>query len=161
MSNTLMINGKTYASLEEMPPDVRAQWDAMQNVFADKNQNGLPDIMDNLATAGATMIRSNTIVYDGKTYASADDLPPEARAKYEEAMRKLADENRAGVPELAPGAPPVAPVIMTTHVSAAPMRQLPPPAPTTNLGPVIVLGIVSIGLAIVVGILLFLVLNKT
>lgn len=163
MSNTFMINGKTYTSLEEMPPEVRAQWDAMQSVFADKNQNGLPDVMDNLAAAGATMAQASTIVYQGKTYASPDDLPPEGRAAYDAGMRKLADASREGMAEMAQDAPITAPVVMTARVhSAAPGNALPPPtSSTTNLGPIIVLAIVCIGLAIIVGILLFLVLNKT
>ena len=157
MSNTFVINGKTYHSLEEMPPDVRAQWDAMQDVFADKNQNGMPDIMDTLNIQGATMIQSNTIVYDGKVYRSLDELPPEGRALYEGALGKLVDENRDGVPDMAQNA---APTVSAPEVSFAATHPALPPAATTNLGPIIVLAIVCIGLAIIVGILFFLVLNK-
>lgn len=157
MSNTFVINGKTYHSLEEMPPDVRAQWDSMHDMFEDKNQNGLPDIVDTMNVQGATMIQTNTIVYDGKVYGSADELPPEGRAAYQAAMEKLADNDRDGVPDIAQNpAPPVS----TTQVSFAAAHPALPPAATTNLGPIIVLAIVGIGLAIILGILFFLVLNR-
>lgn len=163
MSNTFVINGKTYQSLEEMPPDVRAQWDAMQNVFADRNQNGLPDVMDNLAASGATMMQSSTIVYQGKTYSSPDDLPPEGRAAYDTGMNKLADVSRGEMPDIVQDASYPAPIVVTTRASSnAPGNALPPAGTSsTNLGPIIVLAIVCIGLVIIVGILLFLVLNKT
>src|SRR6266498_3909586 len=100
INTPLNFNGKTYNSLDDMPPDVRAQYEAVSNVFADKNQNGVPDIMENLMGAGAIRMQTNTIIYDGKTYTNVNDLPPEVRAKYEAAMGKLADENHNGIPDV-------------------------------------------------------------
>jgi hypothetical protein len=42
------------------------------------------------------------IIVDGKEFEGPADLPPEARAKYEEAMGKL-DANRNGIPDFAEG----------------------------------------------------------
>ncbi len=116
----IVIDGKTYNSVDEMPADVRQRYeqamgslkdqngnrvpDAFENtanVFADNNRNGVPDIVEN--TAGASII-SNTIkvLVDGKEFNSLDELPPEARAKYEQAMGAL-DANRNGIPDFVEG----------------------------------------------------------
>jgi hypothetical protein len=71
-------------------------------------------------------------------------------------MSKLADENKNGVSD---GLENTAPLIVTTRLDshAPPLIQN---APTTSLGPLIVVGIVVIGLAVIVAIFVFLLLNK-
>jgi hypothetical protein len=115
----IVIDGKTYHSVEEMPPAIRQKYEqAMQtlgdansnqipdafettNIFADKDKDGLPDILENIASSQAT-VSSMKIIVDGKEFNSLEALPPEARARYEEAMGKL-DANRNGVPDFAEG----------------------------------------------------------
>ena len=48
------------------------------------------------------VISSTKIIADGKTYNSLDELPPEVRAKYEQAMSAM-DANRNGVPDFMEG----------------------------------------------------------
>jgi hypothetical protein len=172
MNSPYIVNGKTYNSIDEMPPDVRMQFESVSNLFADKDRNRIPDIMDNLMPAAkSTVVQTNTIVFDGKTYNSLDELPPEARAAYEKAIEKLADENKDGMPDLIADALKGAPTIVTTQVTVSGLpattetnggtpRPTPRPPTTTNLGPVIVLGIVAIGLVIIVLLALILILNK-
>jgi hypothetical protein len=159
MNNPITFNGKTYNSLDEMPPDVRAQYSAISGIFADKNQNGVPDIMENLMST-STVIQTGTIIYDGKTYNNINDLPPEARAKYEAAMGKLVDADHDGVPDVIENAVKNAPMLMTTNFTTGTPKVVMPTPATTNLGPIIVLAIISIGLALVVGLLLLLLLTK-
>lgn len=40
------IGGKTYNSVDEMPADVRAQYEKVQAMFADNDHNGIPDIAE-------------------------------------------------------------------------------------------------------------------
>lgn len=42
----ITVNGKTYHSVDEMPPDVRAQYERMQGMLVDRNNNGIPDIAE-------------------------------------------------------------------------------------------------------------------
>ncbi len=102
MTSKISFNGKDYASLDDMPPDVRAAYQQIMGIFADKDQDGTPDIFQG-GQANVISNSSTTIVYNGQTYSSADDLPPEARQKYEAAMSKL-DTNRDGVPDWLAGA---------------------------------------------------------
>jgi hypothetical protein len=115
----IIIDGKTYHSIDEMPPDIRQKYeqairslgdangnrtpDAFEsmNVFADKNKDGVPDIFENIATSQA-VVNSMKIIVDGKEFNGLEDLPPEARAKYHEAMGKL-DANQNGIPDFVEG----------------------------------------------------------
>ncbi len=115
----IVIDGKTYHSIDEMPPDIRQKYEqAMRslgdandnqipdtfetmNIFADKNKNGVPDVLDNLV-AGNAVVNSMKIVVDGKEVNGLENLPPEYRARYQEAMNKL-DANRNGIPDFAEG----------------------------------------------------------
>lgn len=113
----IVIDGKTYKNVDEMPPDIRQKYeqamrslghannnqipDAFENlnVFADKDKDGLPDILENLAASHAA-VSSMKIIVDGKEFDGLENLPPEVRTKYEEAMGKL-DANRNGIPDFA------------------------------------------------------------
>ena len=115
----IVIDGKTYNSVDEMPPDIRQKYeqamsslgdassnqlpDAFEtmNIFADKDRDGIPDVLENL-TAGDATVNSMKIVIDGKEFDGLENLPPEAREKYEEAMGKL-DVNRIGIPDFVEG----------------------------------------------------------
>jgi hypothetical protein len=71
------------------------------NIFADQDQDGVPDVLENLTASHAT-VSSMKIVIDGKEFDGLENLPPEARARYEEAMGKL-DANRNGIPDMVEG----------------------------------------------------------
>ena len=117
--NVIVIDGKTYRSVDEMPPEIRQKYeqamrslgdandnqipDAFEtmNIFADKDRDGVPDILENIA-AGHVAVNSMKIIIDGKEFDGLEHLPPEARTRYEEAMRKL-DADRNGIPDFAEG----------------------------------------------------------
>ena len=113
----IVIDGKTYKSVDEMPEDVRRKYESAISQLADNNKNGIPDALENLnvfadknkdgipdAFEGmvSNVISSTKIIVDGKTYNSVDELPPDVRAKYEQAMGAL-DANRNGVPDVLEG----------------------------------------------------------
>ena len=115
----IVIDGKTYSSVEEMPPDIRQKYEAAMrslgdansnhipdafenlNILADQNKNSVPDIVEKLV-AGQAAVNSMKIVVDGKEFNSLEGLPPEARARYEAAMGKL-DANQNGIPDFVEG----------------------------------------------------------
>jgi hypothetical protein len=117
MPTQIVFKGKTYASADEMPPDVRQAFDQVMKVLADENQNGTPDILEGGLLKGmgklladedhngvpdafenaqiGNITHTATFVVNGQTYDKLENLPPEARQKYEAAMVKL-DANRNG-----------------------------------------------------------------
>lgn len=146
----IVIDGKTYHSVEEMPPDIRQKYeqamrslgdanrnqipDAFEtmNIFADKDKDGVPDVLENL-TAGHAAASGMKIIIDGKEFDGLENLPPEARAKYEEAMGKL-DANRNGIPDFAEGMLSSANqhvMSALTTTGEAPRRSSPLPASPT------------------------------
>lgn len=42
----IVVNGREYASLEEMPPEIRAVYQKAMDVLADRDANGVPDILE-------------------------------------------------------------------------------------------------------------------
>jgi hypothetical protein len=111
-SRRIVIDGKSYDSVDEMPEDVRQKYEeairALKNqggkladMLADKDQNGVPDILENQVNSPIVKTTFKFHV-NGKEVTSLDDLPPEARAKFEQAMSKL-DANHNGIPDFAEG----------------------------------------------------------
>jgi hypothetical protein len=111
----IVIDGTSYNSVSEMPLDVRRQYeqamrtvrsgdtnaepnttDNLTNLFADKNNDGIPDLIENIPAIN--VFGGTKFVVDGVEYNSVADLPPEARAKYEQAVSAL-DKNQNGVPD--------------------------------------------------------------
>jgi hypothetical protein len=129
----IVLNGKTYRSEEEMPPDVREAYElAMclagdpdenetlstfnsRGILADRNRNGIPDVIENIA-ADDIAVDSVKIIVDGQEFDGIENLPPAARAKYEEAMGKL-DTNRNGIPDFVEGM--IKPTNRTANVSTS------------------------------------------
>jgi len=113
----IVIDGKTYSSVEEMPEDVRQKYelalqalsdtngnhvpDVLENILLDEDKDGQPDILKNVGVT--THVTSHMkIIVNGKEFNRMEDLPPEARAKYEAALGKL-DANKNGIPDFVEG----------------------------------------------------------
>jgi hypothetical protein len=98
----IIFNGQEYDSLEAMPAEVRQLYQMAAGLLADRDQNGVPDIFEGSEAAPTTVVQSTQFIVDGKVYTSLDELPAEARQKYEQAMGRL-NANRDGVPDLFAG----------------------------------------------------------
>lgn len=77
-SSTIVVNGRTYSSLDEMPPEARAAYQQMMGVFADKDGNGVPDILEGAASMRqvAEQLRQSTTVGGATTFT----VTPRAQA---------------------------------------------------------------------------------
>ena len=117
-SKLIVIDGKTYKSVDDMPEDVRRTYESAMSHIGDSNKDGIPDVLENLTnpTDGnrngmpdafenivSNVFSSSTkIVVDGAEYNSLDELPQDVRAKYEQAMGTF-DANRNGIPDFLEG----------------------------------------------------------
>ena len=70
---------------------------------------------NNVSTNIKRVVSSETIIYQGKTYNNADDLPPEARSKYKKAMSTLADRDGDGIPDILQGSASNADITQADH----------------------------------------------
>ncbi len=175
----IVIDGKTYNSVDEMPEDVRRQYeqamsslkdqsgnripDAFENnLLADKNKNGIPDIIEN--TAGAPIVANAIkVVVNGKEFNSLADLPPDVRAKYEKAMSAL-DANHNGIPDfvesmISGGTPQTNQTAPSIAASTNFGIETPHPASSTPIpvSPTITPDTSNGGMLVMLGIVLFLI----
>lgn len=107
MTTRITVNGQTYASVEKMPPDVRRQYELAMGLLADKDGNGIPDILEGkqspLATASdgtikpaiLTNVTTSRIIVNGKEYSNWEDVPAAIRDALEKAQ--AAPETRAAI----------------------------------------------------------------
>ena len=146
----IVIDGKTYNSVNDMPADVRRRYEAalgtldknrdgtpdmFENVnalFEDKNKDGMPDAFDGLV---GNVVSTTKVIADGREYTSMDDLPPEVRAKLSQAMGKL-DANQNGVPDFLEGTlTSSAPAANVNAVFETPAPRRTPPVPAPVIEP--------------------------
>lgn len=175
----IVIDGKTYKSVEEMPEDVRIKYESAMrgldknqngvpdmlenaNLFTDKNQGGMENVFEDLTSfQGSTshVINTTKIAVNGQAYESLDQLPPDIRAKYEQALGAM-DANKNGIPDFVEGM--LGSAIQTNNIATDFGTASPRPA-SSNLLPVsstiepesprgwilVVTGILLIGLCLV------------
>lgn len=90
----ITVNGVTYDSVADMPPDVwRMYHETMAKLpaLSDKDGDGIPDVVqgEGLVVRHGTTVRRKLVV-NGETYEDPADMPPSVRAVYEQAMRAMA-----------------------------------------------------------------------
>lgn len=97
MKARITINGQTYSSVEEMPPDVRRQYEFAMGALADEDANGIPDILEgkdvplNTATAGllksgiVSNVTTSRVTVNGQEYSQWEDVPAAIRDVIEKA----------------------------------------------------------------------------
>jgi hypothetical protein len=92
VSTRITINGREYNSVDEMPPDVLAIYEQSMSMLADRNGNGVPDILEggNVKITGGENFKMNSavnrkITVNGKSYERLEDLPAEVQQKFREA----------------------------------------------------------------------------
>ena len=112
MSHHITINGRTYASLDEMPPEVRRQYESALQMLA-KNGGNLPpnaagsDL--NISTQSdpahhtfktVAKMSGSRVVVNGKEYSRWEDVPAAARAALQNAGIGAELQNIAGAQSL-------------------------------------------------------------
>ena len=88
---TIIFNGKTYNSIEDMPADERQAFEQMSQMFVDKNGNGIPDFLEGDMVQKVLAAHSTNmhVSVNGKTYHTLEDLPPELRQSVDGAFKML------------------------------------------------------------------------
>jgi hypothetical protein len=86
---TIVFNGKTYNSVEEMPANERQAFEQLTGMFMDKNGNGIPDFLEGDIVSNVMNAVTSSVNYNGQVYSGMDELPPEVREKVQNAFDKL------------------------------------------------------------------------
>jgi hypothetical protein len=157
----IIFNGQEYESVEAMPAEVRQLYEMANQMFADQDQDGVPDLFEKLPGSASTVVTHSTqFVVDGQVYSNVDELPPEARRKYEQTMGRL-DANRNGIPDLLEGNP------FGTAAPSPSATATPPPFPQPHVQ---VIGetrplnvrwlVIGVAIVLLIGIVAFVLLSR-
>lgn len=87
----IIFNGKTYNSLEEMPPNERQAYEQMMNIFVDANGNGIPDFLEGDMVKNVLSAVTSNIHFNGQVYEGMNELPPDVREKIQGAFEKMSE----------------------------------------------------------------------
>jgi len=89
--STILFNGKTYNSLEEMPANEKLAYEQIANMLVDKNGNGIPDFLEGDMAKNVMTAFTSSVIVGGQSYSDMNELPPEIRAKVQGAFEKLSE----------------------------------------------------------------------
>ena len=112
----IYFNGQEYSSFEAMPEQVRLAY-ARSPAYATTPPSQEPV--------------KPRFVYDGQVY-TLDSLPPEVRARYDEAVQRT-DANQNGIPDFLEGSSPV--LSLLAKLAGKASLQAGDPAPQPGLAP--------------------------
>lgn len=82
----ITINGRRYDSRESMPPDVRLIYEEAMRSLDPRVASGL-GTHTHAAPLGGELVVNRVVHVNEHRYGSLDELPPEVRRMYDEAMR--------------------------------------------------------------------------
>jgi hypothetical protein len=88
---TIIFNGKTYNTPDEMSAADRAAFEQLAGLFMDKNGNGIPDFLEGDIVKNVTSAYTNIVNINGKMVSDMDELPDDVRAKVQTAFEKMAE----------------------------------------------------------------------
>ena len=89
-TTSFTVNGRTYSSLDEMPPEVRRDFEeTMRKLTADRDGNGVPDIFEGTAESSdqKSVVVTRTTVLNHADLRGIDDLSPELKHALSESLR--------------------------------------------------------------------------
>jgi hypothetical protein len=88
---TIIFNGKTYNSLEEMSANDRQAYEQIANMLVDKDGNGIPDFLEGDLVKNVMTAFTSSINFNGQTYNGMNELPEDVRSKVQGAFDKLSE----------------------------------------------------------------------
>jgi hypothetical protein len=88
---TIIFNGKTYNTPEEMSPTERATFEQLTDLFVDKNGNGIPDFLEGDIVKNVSTAYANIVSINGNMVSDMNELPEDVRAKVQTAFEKMSE----------------------------------------------------------------------
>lgn len=102
MQSKITINGREYESVDQMPEHDRKAYEQAMSVLADRDGNGVPDILEGGSTrvdtsssrgAVTSVVTKSRFVVNGQEYQRWEDVPPAVRAMLK--MTGVGDDAKA------------------------------------------------------------------
>jgi hypothetical protein len=100
MPTHIIFNGREYDSPTAMPEDVRRAYQEMLAQLQDKDNDGVPDILQGGSAGNALGILQTSVTYNGRTLEGLGSLPAPVRRLLENAMGHGKNRGTAAPTEL-------------------------------------------------------------
>lgn len=104
MPTHIIFNGREYGSPEAMPADVRKAYQELLDQLQDKNQDGIPDVLQDGGAGNVLGILQSSVTYNGRTLDSIRGLPAPMRRLIANAIGHV--NSRGTAPNQLPGNEP-------------------------------------------------------
>jgi hypothetical protein len=112
MSTRIIFNGREYDSPEAMPEDVRCAYQTMLDQLQDKDEDGVPDVLQGGSAGNVLGVLQTSVTFNGRTLEGVETLPAPMR-------RLLGDvfghgKSRGRAPDAVDGNEPLVRTLNTT-----------------------------------------------
>lgn len=87
----IRVNGKDYAGVEEMPPEIRAAYE--RAIASLSGQPPQPSGVTSVSIGRTATTLTSTITFNGQTYHSADEMPADVRTLYNNVIATVVYES--------------------------------------------------------------------
>jgi hypothetical protein len=87
---TIIFNGKSYNTPDEMSAAERATFEQLTGLFVDKNGNGIPDFLEGDIVKNVSTAYANIVSINGNMI-NASEMPEEMREKVQSAFQKMSE----------------------------------------------------------------------
>ncbi len=87
---TIIFNGKSYNTPDEMSAAERASFEQLAGLFVDKNGNGIPDFLEGDIVKNVSTAYANIVSINGDV-VNASEMPEEMRIKVQSAFQKMSE----------------------------------------------------------------------
>jgi hypothetical protein len=112
---SITVNGQEYSSIDQMPPEVRQEYERAMSFLADHHGDGIPDLLEHArkANVGAatstpaiadksksfsTVIQSTRYVVNGRQYDRLEDVPAHLQKAIVRSEQPLLDTMPTAIP---------------------------------------------------------------
>jgi hypothetical protein len=119
----IRVNGQDYASVDDMPPDIRQAYERALATLAGAKHGGLLDTLEKGIRASVQMTSNAKVIFNGQEYSSVDEMPANVRHLYQAAMATI----EAGGAAIAPEAGRAVQAVPQNGGSSASFPMLPTP----------------------------------
>jgi hypothetical protein len=117
----IRVNGQDYASVEDMPPNIRQAYERAMAAMPGAKHSGLLNTLENGLRANAQTAFSAKVIFNGQEYGSVDQMPANVRQLYQAVMATIKSDT--------PVPPETGGAVQTVSQSGGSVGSF--PAPTT------------------------------
>lgn len=82
----IRVNGQEYASVEDMPPQIRQAYERAMAAMPGAKHSGLLNTLENGLRANAQAACNAKVIFNGQEYGSVDQMPANVRQLYQAVM---------------------------------------------------------------------------